>query len=744
MRVVKNPAYLRGLGERLGILPAAFRQTAPGAIWLHAVSVGEVIVSVGLIEELQRRLPGVRIFVSTTTLAGRAMAEKRLGGKAEGVFYAPLDLVWIVRRVLRRLKPAVLVVMETEIWPNLFRETARTGARVVVVNGRISDKALPGYRRWGWFFRAVLPEAACVLAQDETAARRYEELGAAAVENAGNLKYDFDPSAARVAGDLEGFLGRVKAEAVWIAASTMPPETAEDPDEDEVALDAFERLARRHERLLMILVPRRPERFERAAGLLEQRGMRWMRRSALTAEGTLELPGVLLLDTIGELSGLFSRADVVFRGGTLVHRGGHNILEPAAFGCAVVTGPHMENFAEIAASFRAAGAVVTVAEPAGLAEAVEPLLGQAGTRRELGERARAEAGQRRGATARAGARIVEQYEQATPSRPGVNPLAMVWRAGAAVDRRVTRRRRLGPPVISVGNLAMGGTGKTPMVLWLAEKLTLEGLRVAVLTRGYGRNSRKPVALPAGARAPVSETGEEAQLLLRSGIVPVGIGRNRAALGEQMAREVRPDVFVLDDGFQHWALERDLDIVLVDSIDPWRGGLPPAGRLREERGALSRAGAVVVTRTEAHRTYEGLLGEIRAANPAVEVFRATVEPVRVAFAPGEKVCAFCGIAQPEAFRATLRALGVEPVEFRVFPDHHKYSEVDLTGLASLAPKLVTTEKDLMNVPERLRGALPMVVVPVRMGVENGERLVELVLAAIGRSGGCGKFKPSGGQ
>jgi tetraacyldisaccharide 4'-kinase len=683
------------------------------------------------------------VFVSTTTLAGREMAARKFAGKAEGVFYAPLDMVWTVRRVLRLLQPAVVVVMETEIWPNLFHETSRTGARLVVVNGRISDKALPAYQRWAWFFRAVLPEAAAVLAQDETAASRYRELGAPAVEDAGNLKYDFDPGSARVAADLASFLERIPAETTWIAASTMPPELPMDPDEDVVVLDAFEDLARRHRKQLMILVPRRPERFEPAARLLDERGIAWQRRSALTPESTLTLPGVLLVDTIGELSGLFSRADVVFMGGTLVHRGGHNILEPAAFGCAMVTGPHMENFAEIAASFREAGAVVTAPGPESLAGALEPLLVDSAARRELGAKALEQAGRRRGATARAAGRIVDLFEQATPKPPGTNPLAFLWRAGTALDRALSRRRRLGPPVISIGNLAMGGTGKTPMVLWLAEKLTLEGLRVAVLTRGYGRSSRKPIALPAGARAPVSETGEEPQLLLRSGLMPVGIARNRAKIGEQMAREVRPDVFLLDDGFQHWALERDLDIVLVDSLDPWRGGLPPAGRLREEPGALARAQAVVLTRTEPHRTYAGLLDQITRANPVAQVFRATVEPGRVPFAPGEKICAFCGLAQPETFRATLRALGCEPVLFKVFPDHHKYSEVELTGLAALAPKLVTTEKDLLNVPERLRGALPIVAVPVRMRVENGERLLELVLAAVKSRGNCANFKKSGG-
>jgi tetraacyldisaccharide 4'-kinase len=367
--------------------------------------------------------------------------------------------------------------------------------------------------------------------------------------------------------------------------------------------------------------------------------------------------------------------------------------------------------------------------PGELAGAVDRLMSDDAARKELGIRGLAQANLRRGATARAGERIVELYEEATPRMPLINPLGIFWRAGVQVDRALTRTQRLEAPVVSVGNLAMGGTGKTPMVLWLAEKLTLAGVRACVLTRGYGRTSRRPLALPAGSRAPIADTGEEPQLLLRSGLVPVGIARNRAAIARQMTEDIRPDVFLLDDGFQHWPLARELDIVLIDSLDPWRGGMPPVGRLREGPSALARAQAIVLTRTLSHRTYSGLVAQIRKANPHAPIFRARVETARPPFAPGEKVGAFCGLAQPETFRATLLSLGCEPVFFQVFSDHHKYSEVELTAMAARAPKLVTTEKDLLNVPERLRGVLPIVSLPVRMVVEDGERLMEIVLAAI---------------
>jgi len=460
-RVLKNRAYLGGLAQRFGFLPPAFRQTVPGSIWLHAVSVGEVIAAQALLAELRRRLPAAPLFVSCSTLAGRQMASQKLSSLATGVFFAPLDLAWIVRRVLRHLRPAVVVVMETEIWPNLFRQTEASGARLVIVNGRISDKALPRYRRLAWFFRAVLPSAARVLAQDETAAARYRELGAVHVENAGNLKYDFDPDSVRLDPALAAFLARLDPAEVVVAGSTMPPAAASDPDEDEVAAEVFARLAAARPRLLMVLAPRRPERFSTAAALLEAKGIPLLRRSALTPDSQLPLPGVLLLDTIGELASLFACAEAVFMGGTLVDRGGHNILEPAAHGCAIVTGPNMQNFAEIAAAFRAAGAVVTVGDASSLATELASLLDDPARREALGRKALEQAAARRGATSRAASAIVELYEQAVPSPPRFNPLAPVWRGGLALHRALSRPERLPVPVVSIGTWPWAEPARPP-------------------------------------------------------------------------------------------------------------------------------------------------------------------------------------------------------------------------------------------------------------------------------------------
>ncbi len=728
IRVAKNRAYAERISERFGFLPHSFHRTVPGAIWLHAVSVGEALTAVALLKKLKERMPDVPVYVSCTTLAGRAMAEQKLAGLAAGVFYAPIDYRFAVRRVLRTLKPALVIVMETEIWPNLYRDARRSGARLMVVNGRISDKALPSYRRWAWFFREVLTLPDVVLAQDSTASARYRELGAARVIDAGNLKYDFSPEATVVAKPVKDLLARVSPTHVWIAASTMPPAEEGDPDEDDIVLDAFDRLSARLPGMLLILVPRRTERFDEAARKLQGRGVPFVRRSQLTSDSNLTLPGVLLVDTIGELSGLFRTAHAVFMGGTFPHRGGHNILEPAAFGVPVVTGSHMENFTEIAEDFRTHGAVVTVDRPEALAGAVERLLTDEDERARIGLRGRELSDRRRGATARAMERINTLYDAALVRPLRWNPLSYIWMAGMAVDRawKNIGLDLPGQPVISVGNLSMGGTGKTPFVLWLCERLSAQGLKPAVLMRGYKRKSAERVTtcLP-GSRASVERTGEEAQLILRQGIAALGIGANRQDARFALERIYRADVYVLDDGFQHWRTRRDLDIVLIDAIDPYRGGVFPGGRLREPFSALRRADAIVITRAEEGRVYQGLVDEIRRWNATAPMFYAQTAATLPAFPKGASVGAFCGVGQPEGFRRTLKALGVEAVFFEVFADHHHYTAGELKALANRADVLLTTEKDLLNIDPQAAADCRILAVPARMEIRGEEELLRAI-------------------
>jgi tetraacyldisaccharide 4'-kinase len=720
-RILCRPAYFRHLGERFGRLPGSIHPTTPGSIWLHAVSVGEILAAVTLIDRIQKELPGVAVYVSTTTLAGRALAEQKLGRLAAAIFYMPLDYRFAMRSVLRCLKPALVVVLETEIWPHLYLETRRSGARLVVVNGRISDRALPRYRLFRWFFRAVLPYADMVLAQDETAAARFSQLGAPRVIASGNLKYDFDPDAVQVAAPIAGLLNRMHPTGVWIAASTMPPAKSGDPDEDDVVLDAFTAIARPG--LLLILVPRRPEHFDAAARKARDRGLRVLRRSELNAQSDLPLPGVLVLDTIGELSGLFRVANVVFMGGTFPHRGGHNILEPAAFGVPVLTGPHMENFAEIAAEFRAGDGVITVDLPALLGPTVARYLDDEKARRELGERARILAERRRGATARALQHISELYDTALPRPWGWNPLGPIWHAGLRLDRALRTRRDTPQriPVVSIGNLSTGGSGKTPFVIWLTARLLTAGKHVAVLTRGYGRVSSEIVTALPYEHVSVESVGEEARLILRAGAA-IAVGANRRAARAALERRFRPDVYLLDDGFQHWPLQRDLDIVLIDALDPFRGGLLPRGRLREPFKALARASAVVITRSTPGRAYRGLSAEIRRYNPTAPILLAHAVAHLPKLDPRRPVGAFCALGQPESFRRTLAQLGIQPAFFETFPDHHRYAEHDLCDFDA---QLLTTEKDLFNIDPALAARLGIQAVPMSLEVDAPAPLFRLI-------------------
>ena len=316
--------------------------------------MGEILSSLELVRRLKSEHPAVPLFVSTTTLAGREMADQKLASLVDGVFFAPIDYRSVVRRVLRTLRPALVVVLETEIWPNLYRESKRAGAALLVVNGRLSDRAMPRYRKWRGLFCHVLCWPDTILAQTEEDARRYVRAGAPPekVRATGNLKYDFVPPVGGIAQEVAAFLDAVKPVQVWIAASTSAPVAADDIDEDDAVIAAFQKISRPG--LLLILVPRKPERFDAAAAKLAQAEIPFVRRSSLkgSSQKKLELPGVLLLDSMGELAALYARADVVFMGGTLGARGGHNVLEPAYFGKPVIAGPHMENFAEMAREFR--------------------------------------------------------------------------------------------------------------------------------------------------------------------------------------------------------------------------------------------------------------------------------------------------------------------------------------------------------------------------------------------------------
>jgi 3-deoxy-D-manno-octulosonic-acid transferase len=407
-----------GWRERFGFLPASYRQDEVGAIWVHAVSVGETLAAVGLVRELQRRYPARKIFLSHVTPAGREAGEARLPAVA-GRFYLPLDWGWTVRRALSVLRPALLVIVETELWPNLLRAAHDSGARVVLVNARLSDRSLGRYRLIRPFVRRVLENVDRICAQSATDAGRFRSLGAPVerVVVTGNMKFDATPPRA---GELPRLLGKALELAhrspVVVAASTMPGEEA-------LLLPAWAEIRRCHPQALLILAPRHPARFETVAQLLGQEGRAYVRRTTLAA-GEQEVASqiasaeILLLDTIGELAAIFELADVVFMGGSLAPAGGHNLLEPAFWARPIVCGPHMWNFRDIVELFLQAGAARQVRDTQELSRAILELLADAARRRALGQAAKHVLENHAGATERVLEHMKEWLGTGIASRAG--------------------------------------------------------------------------------------------------------------------------------------------------------------------------------------------------------------------------------------------------------------------------------------------------------------------------------------
>ncbi|MGI8744969.1 MAG: tetraacyldisaccharide 4'-kinase [Bryobacteraceae bacterium] len=753
-RGYRDPQYFRHVGERLGTLPPSFKRTAPGAIWLHAVSVGEVISCIRLIDELRTLTPDTPVYVSTTTLAGRAVAEQKLAAHVDGVFYAPVDYGFAVRRVLRRIRPAVVVVLETEIWPVLYREVKRAQCGLLILNGRMSDRTAGRYASLRWLFRSVLALPDAIFVQTDRDRMRYLAAGApdGLIQVAGNLKYDavsLDRKPPKFVIDVTDHL---RPSAVWIAASTMPGMDGSDLDEDDAVLRAFRDLESENPKLLLIAAPRRPERFLTVEQKLRESHIRYIRRSAESIDPGVSLPCVLLLDTIGELASIFPYADVVFMGGTLARRGGHNVLEPAACGKPIVVGPHMENFTAIAEEFRAADAWIQIRGQQELAPAVSKLLLDSTLRTVMGARAAGLARKHTGAASRAAGEVIRAQDSAIPdwhrsgpSRPLLWLLSRAWTLGGPLKPH--QPHSLETPVISIGGISMGGSGKTPFVEMLSAKLREQGGIPAVLTRGYRRRSlERIVIVEAGSSASRTLTGDEAQIFVRSGCAHVGIGADRWATGRLLQEKLRPSVFVLDDGFQHRKLARQLDIVLIDGLDPFPGGAVfPLGFLREPLEALSRAQAFVITRAQPNRAYAGIRARLRSLNPNAPVLTSRVEPrywvnertKQRLDQIDHRVAAFCGLASPATFWQTLSKLGIEPVFAWAFGDHHHYRPRELRRLVLQAESrgasaLVTTEKDAMNLPDNaldLLGNIDLYWLKIETVVQEPEQVAQTFLSVL---------------
>ncbi len=428
----RHGKYLSNLGERLGFsfpglakLPA----NSTGAIWIHAVSVGEALSGVTLARRLKEAYPERPLIVSTTTMTGQTLARERMPF-ADAIIYFPLDWAFCVRRALEAVRPSIVLVLETEIWPNFLREAGRRKIPVVFVSGRISDRSFARYQNYlgvfGFFLRPflrnALSNASAFLMQSAKDAERVRALGAPVdrVQVSGNLKYDLElPTPTPLSNWLATEIKRSGRSPIVVAGSVV---ATEEPH----ALIAFGTLQGEYPKSLLVLAPRKPECFDAAAEFIDESHRKFIRRSRLPIPGpatrqqdgnsnTATIPDdvtVLLLDSIGELASLYGLADGAFVGGSLVSSGGHNILEPAAFGKIPVFGPSMENFAEIASRFVTAGAAIQVESPEDVGVAWIELFRDPERMKKMSETARQLVADSRGATDRAMVEIAKRLDGA--------------------------------------------------------------------------------------------------------------------------------------------------------------------------------------------------------------------------------------------------------------------------------------------------------------------------------------------
>lgn len=386
---LRHGKYREGWSEKfLGRVPR--RESNKSCLWLHAVSVGEVNLLAPLLARWERLHPDWECVISTTTQAGYALARKKYAPRS--VVYCPLDFTWAVREAVCRIRPALLVLTELELWPNLIAAARRSGAKVAVVNGRLSENSFRGYRRFAWLVGRVLVQLDLVAAQNEEYAERFRALGAPreATYVTGSIKFDgaLTRRDAEPVCRLAQLAGIGPHDVVFLAGSTQDPEEA-------LALDVFERLAPAFPELKLILVPRHPERFGEVAALLDRRGVKWVRRSKLYSSPHAPREAIIsrsemttiLVDAVGELGYWWGTAQIAFVGGSLTRRGGQNMIEPAAYGAAVSFGPNTWNFRDAVGQLLDRDAAIVVKSSADLESFVRRCLTDPAFTAQLGRRA---------------------------------------------------------------------------------------------------------------------------------------------------------------------------------------------------------------------------------------------------------------------------------------------------------------------------------------------------------------------
>ena len=797
LRATRERGFIERIKQSFGFYPQETIDKVAGknAIWVHAASVGEIVATSPLVREFRKVFPDSPILVSVVTTGGYEMAH-RIIKDADAIIYFPLDLPFLASRVVGRIRPRVFLPVETELWPNFLKKAKQLDVPVMMVNGRISDRSVKQYKYLFGMLREMIGTVKCFAMQSSIDADYIMRLGAPRelVTVTGNTKFDqaYTSVSAEERAALIEELGLSGASRIMIAGSTHR-------GEEELVLAAFKAVREKDPGVRLIIAPREVLRTLEVEHLCRKAGFTVTTRKELQKGDAARGEDIVILDTVGELGRVYGLGDVIYIGGSLIPHGGHNILEPAAHGKAIIVGNQMFNFKDIHALFRNRNAVVTVTNGEELTRETLRLFGDAAERARLEAETLAIINENKGASeksARILVEMLETYESRRSIRAQERIVGHRVRATQKVanfqtyfidlvhDKEVrgisrrlimgvfyvfsliyeqlvnlkltmyrwgwAKKERLDCYVISLGNVTVGGTGKTPTAQHLAREISDMGYRVAILNRGYRAKWRGEVGIVSDGRTlkmDAETAGDEAFMLAKHlPNVPVLIGAQRAVTGRYAIEHFGAEVAILDDGYQHWQLERDMDILLVDAVNVFGNGyLLPRGTLREPLSHIDRADVCLMTKVD--QAAPGAIAHIwetfRSYNQDGLVLESIHQPrqfvrlsdwyediaaggVPVTEMEGKKVLAVSAIGNPASFEQTLADLGIEMVESMRYPDHHDYGERDMAEVLYRAETLgveaiVITEKDAVKVPGdvvRAKWRIPMYVISVQVTLQKG--------------------------
>lgn len=788
VRAIREKGFVNRLKQQFGFLPkhALDKVARKNCIWVHAASVGEIVAASPLIKEFHQEFPQSPILVSVFTNNGYEMAN-RIIKDADCIIHFPFDLPWLSANLLYRVRPRVFMPVETELWPNFLRAAKELGIPVMMVNGRISEKSVKGYRNMRGLWTEILSTIKVFAMQSNVDADNILKLGADPdlVTVTGNTK--FDQTYTNVSNEekdrLIAELGLEENQGVFLAGSTHK-------GEEEHVLRAYCEIRQKLPKAKLVIAPRAILRANTIMQLCQQHNLKVATRTGLQESFSVD-HDVVIVNTIGELGKMYSIGDVVFVGGSLVPHGGHNILEPAAHGKAIIVGEHMFNFKDTHMLFSNRRAVITVKDGEDLTQAAVELFVNKEERLRMEQETLAICDENRGASRRTAVILHELLNKVEQNKVKSTdklenfqtylmrlihvkkPKGMVTRLvvtvlymlsflySFGVNLRLScyklgifKPAKLGCYVISLGNITVGGTGKTPTAQRLARYIRDLGYKVVILNRGYRAKWQGEVGLVSDGKhiyMEAAQAGDEAYMLAKHlPNVPVLIGPKREKTGQYAIDNFGAEVVILDDGFQHWQLERDLDVVLIDSVNIFGNGyVLPRGTLRESISHLSRARVCLMTKVDQgapgfnkyirdqiakYGSDPVIVESIHHPQSCIELCEwkrnIASEGMPVETIKGKKVVAMSAIGNPASFEQTVCSTGAQVIESFRFPDHHEYTQAEMVDAMEQAVRegaeaMVTTEKDAVKLPMEFLAAvpedkaIPVYILTVEVVMQNGK-------------------------